>query len=106
MFYEMNKTKPSNFVFKLKAFEPLLQEPSQRQAKLVIYGVDEYFKTNWFTFTSEHYALPFQPVEFKGYKKVYLQYTRPLLTNSFELDLDIKTIEGNHNEFNIFCQGL
>jgi hypothetical protein len=96
-FYELNRPKLSDFTFSLESFNPLEKEPNLNNAKLVIYAIDEYFELNWFAFSADQIALPFETIEFKNYQRIYLQYVRKDRISGFKLGFNIKPSECKKN---------
>lgn len=92
--FEISKNK-SDIEFKIENFFPMDQ--MKRVSDLIIYGVDEYKRLNWFRFNSFESMIPFKPIIFKGYEHVYLQYIRHMPSNkvpsTFSISIKTKPLD-------------
>jgi len=82
----------SDFYFNIKNFWPLNEEIANYE--LMLYGVDDQRQFTWFRFGSNSAAIPFEPIVFKGFERVYMQYFRQKNEAiEFKLNVDIKPVD-------------
>jgi hypothetical protein len=91
--YEITNTK-ADVVLTIEEFMPLSSD--RIVFSMVIYGVDEYNRLNWYKFNTSSIAIPFKKLLLKGFERVYLDFFRheEKVESSIKINIAVNRLNG------------